>query len=77
MIQMLKDRLAITLSATVQSLGPMPDEVGERVKTILSGTDDCALLALGCYMDDARKAKDYTILEKGVGKIPPFRAEDS
>lgn len=70
MIELLKQNIAVTLSHVVQSLGPMSEHHGSFVKKIISGTDDVAFMALGCYLDDCIKSKSYTHLDKAMEDIP-------
>jgi len=69
MIEILKQKLALTLSHTVRTLGPTPNEMGTPLKTILDGTDDVALIALGCYLEDCVKKDSYSPLVKGLSDI--------
>ena len=61
--------MGVTLSGTLQKLGPMPDDIGEAVRAILDGDDLSALLALGCHLDDTRKAGSYDLLAEGLLSI--------
>ncbi|NRA76788.1 MAG: hypothetical protein HRU18_01160 [Pseudoalteromonas sp.] len=67
MLDKLKNRIAITIQNTVDTLGPMPDKLGEEVKAIVDGKDEIAIMALGCRLEDYMKNRAYP--EKTVPKI--------
>lgn len=68
-LKQMKNMLAVTLQVTVAQLGPIPDAVGDDVKRMIGEDDDAAILALGCYLEEAQKANSYEILVKGVAMI--------
>lgn len=74
MMDLLRNQMAVTLQVTVAELGFMPDDCGAGVKKILAEDDVSAILALGCYLDDARKNKSYEILSRGLVEISEAQA---
>ena len=65
---MFNQMLAQTLSQVVQSLGPMKDEHAEMVKKILALQNEFhpAKIALGCYLEDCLKSKNYIHLDQAA-----------
>lgn len=66
---LLRNDLGVTLSAAIARLGLMPNECGPGVKAILAGTDECAMMALGCYLEDCVMKRSWGSLAADIAKI--------
>lgn len=76
LIASIKNALAVTLSVTIQQLGPAPNELGDGIKKILAGNDICALPALGCYLYEAREKNDWNVIGKLFDEIAKEKARN-
>lgn len=64
MMQALNNAVGVSLSATVQKLGPMSDKHGELVKRVLASENGPAKAALGCYLDECREKGNYGAMDR-------------
>lgn len=65
----LRNNLAITLSVTVKTIGPMPDIYGEQVRAILSSNDPIAMISLGLLLEACNEETSYRALGPGLRQI--------
>ena len=78
MIAKLKNRLVNTLNYAVYFIGrPIPNPCVEGVQAVLNGDDEIAFMALGCYVEDCIRDKNYKKLFKGLADIKKGKEKKS
>jgi hypothetical protein len=66
----IKNRLAVTLSLVIAEIGPVPDNCGDLIRRILSSHDEIILICLGCALEECLKHGNYDSLRKSLDEIP-------
>lgn len=66
---LLQQMLAVTVQTTIAELGPIPDQYGDRVRSIMACTDEKDVIFLGIAMDQCRDEKGWEPLIQRLNLI--------
>lgn len=72
----LREMLLGTIAETVQKLGPLPNQTGGYVRTVLASENPVEYMALGCFLEDSIKQGNYTPLLDGMEQAHAYRRRE-